>query len=233
MSSGAHLQEYDSELNFATDCWTSPNHHAFIAFTVHFEHQGEPIALLLDSVEVAASHTGMELANAFAEMLEAFGLQRKVGAPASQGFFGRAMLIFDLQINGVMIDNASNNQMMIEAMGEDDHLPHFDGHCARIRCFLHILSLVVKSLVSQFDSRADRAKAAKDKGEQELLALETDLAMCESMPRLPVNGEEEDGGDDDDDNDLVDAMEEMNDEECAEFEENVHPVKLVLVKASG
>lgn len=40
-------------LNFATDAWTSPNHRAFVAITVHLEHEGEPISLLLDVVEVA------------------------------------------------------------------------------------------------------------------------------------------------------------------------------------
>ncbi|TDL29001.1 hypothetical protein BD410DRAFT_695207, partial [Rickenella mellea] len=47
------LQEHDGSLSFATDAWTSPNHKAFIAVTVHFEIDGEPISLLLDLVEVA------------------------------------------------------------------------------------------------------------------------------------------------------------------------------------
>ncbi|PBK85235.1 hypothetical protein ARMGADRAFT_1048098 [Armillaria gallica] len=37
------LQEYDGELNFATDAWTSPNHQAFIVFTLHFIHDGQPV----------------------------------------------------------------------------------------------------------------------------------------------------------------------------------------------
>ena len=28
------VKEYDGELNFATDAWTSPNHRAFMAITV-------------------------------------------------------------------------------------------------------------------------------------------------------------------------------------------------------
>ncbi|KAA1479015.1 hypothetical protein DENSPDRAFT_753489, partial [Dentipellis sp. KUC8613] len=46
------LQEHDGDLNFATDAWTSPNHRAFIALTVHFLFNGEPISILLDLVEV-------------------------------------------------------------------------------------------------------------------------------------------------------------------------------------
>lgn len=72
------MQEYDGNLNFATDAWTSPNHKAFVAFTVHFEHEGTPISMLLDLVEVAKSHSGVNLAEAFAKVLEDFGIQDKV-----------------------------------------------------------------------------------------------------------------------------------------------------------
>lgn len=73
------MKEYDGRLNFATDAWTSPNQRAFIAITVHLEHQGEPLSLLLDLVEVAQSHSGMNLAAAFAKILEEYGISDKVG----------------------------------------------------------------------------------------------------------------------------------------------------------
>lgn len=47
------VKEYDGALNYATDAWTSPNHRAYIAITVHLEQDGKPISLLLDIVEVA------------------------------------------------------------------------------------------------------------------------------------------------------------------------------------
>jgi hypothetical protein len=34
------------------DAWTSPNHRVFVAVTMHFEHNGQPLAMLLDIVEV-------------------------------------------------------------------------------------------------------------------------------------------------------------------------------------
>ncbi len=55
-----------------------PNHRAFVAVTVHFEFEGEELCLPLDIVEVAASHTGEELASAFADMLKDFGIDKKV-----------------------------------------------------------------------------------------------------------------------------------------------------------
>jgi coproporphyrinogen III oxidase len=72
------LQEYEGQLNFATDAWTSPNHKAFVAFTVHFAHEGAPVSMLLDLVEVAKSHSGVNLAAAFAKVLEDFGISDKV-----------------------------------------------------------------------------------------------------------------------------------------------------------
>ena len=47
-----YLQDYDGDINFATDAWTSPNHYAYVALTAHFEVQGQPIAVVLDVVEV-------------------------------------------------------------------------------------------------------------------------------------------------------------------------------------
>ena len=47
------LQEYKGDINFATDAWTSPNHYAYIAITAHFQHQGQPMAIVLDVIEVA------------------------------------------------------------------------------------------------------------------------------------------------------------------------------------
>jgi hypothetical protein len=65
-------------LNFATNAWTSPNHKAYVAVTVHLEIDGVPISMLLDIVKVARSHTGLNLALAFAQILENFGISNKV-----------------------------------------------------------------------------------------------------------------------------------------------------------
>ncbi|KAL6307681.1 hypothetical protein BKA93DRAFT_702144, partial [Sparassis latifolia] len=47
------LQEHDGELNFATDAWTSLNHKALITFTIHLQHKGVLLQMVLDVVEVA------------------------------------------------------------------------------------------------------------------------------------------------------------------------------------
>jgi hypothetical protein len=60
------------------DAWTSPNHRAYVAVTVHFEQEGVPVSMLLDIVQVAESHSGVALAVAFADILESFGISDKV-----------------------------------------------------------------------------------------------------------------------------------------------------------
>ena len=72
------IQETPGKLNFAMDTWTSPNHKAYIGVSVHFKNKGVPVSMLLDLVEVAQSHSGINLAAAFAKILEDFGIENKV-----------------------------------------------------------------------------------------------------------------------------------------------------------
>jgi hypothetical protein len=71
-------QDHDGALNFATDAWTSPNHKAYVAVTVHFAKDGELVSMLLDLIEAAQSHSGLNLATMFAKILEDFGISGKV-----------------------------------------------------------------------------------------------------------------------------------------------------------
>lgn len=73
-----YLQEYEGELHFAADCWTSPNHRPFLALTVHYERDSEAVTWLLDIIEVNKHHTGLELARAFISILENYGIVAKV-----------------------------------------------------------------------------------------------------------------------------------------------------------
>ena len=72
------VQEHVGALNFTTDTWTSPNHKAYVAMTVHFENAGVPVSMLMDIIEVVCSHSGFNLAVAFAKILEEYGIRDKV-----------------------------------------------------------------------------------------------------------------------------------------------------------
>ena len=73
-----HKQEHDGALHFSMDAWTSSNHKAYVTVTVHFENMGKLIMMLLDLVEVTRSHFGFNLTEAFAKILEEFGISDKV-----------------------------------------------------------------------------------------------------------------------------------------------------------
>jgi len=47
---------------------------------VHLEHAGKPLSILLDLIEVDQSHTGINLATAFVNVLKNFGVEKKVSA---------------------------------------------------------------------------------------------------------------------------------------------------------
>jgi hypothetical protein len=40
------------QVHIATDAWTSTNHRAFVAWTVHLHHQGNLLSFVLDIIEV-------------------------------------------------------------------------------------------------------------------------------------------------------------------------------------
>jgi hypothetical protein len=55
------LQDHPGQLHFATDAWTSPNHRAFVAWTVHLEYEGEMLSFLLDVIEIPEVRTSLKL----------------------------------------------------------------------------------------------------------------------------------------------------------------------------
>jgi hypothetical protein len=140
-------QEYEGRLSFATDAWTSPNHRAFIAITVHFQHNGMPLSTLLDVVEVPQSHTGVYLAQGFVKVLEDFGISEKARQHLLSICSIRSVTL--IQILGITADNASANDTMIAEISK--LIPEFGGQATRTRCFLHVINLVVKAILRKFD----------------------------------------------------------------------------------
>ncbi|KAF8837320.1 hypothetical protein BDN67DRAFT_860211, partial [Paxillus ammoniavirescens] len=52
-------------------------------------------------------------------------------------------------ILSITADNASSNDMMMVEL--EGLVAHFGGESARTRCFLHIVNLIAKSLLKQFN----------------------------------------------------------------------------------
>ncbi|GBE82417.1 putative AC9 transposase [Sparassis crispa] len=198
------LQEFDGELNFATNAWTSPNNKAIVVFTVHLHHKGTPLRMVLDVVEVAESHSGVNLAAAFAKMLNEFQIT--------------------IKMLGVTADNATPNDVMIDEL--DDLIELFHGQANHSRCFDHIVNLVAKMLLRQFDVPKGKADTALDEAENSLRELAKDIKLNDTG--------EEGGNDEDEPADNIDGWDDERGalfiEECAELDASVRPVKFVLVK---
>ena len=117
---------------------------------------------------------------------------------------------------------------MIDKLGSI--LDTFPGSTNQTRCFLHIITLVAKSVLCQFELPKASDKDLLSEGAKELVALAEDLEA--NMD--DHNGEDNDDDELEDDNDDEEQgeCEGMSDEEIAKLEECVQPVRLVLGKAS-
>lgn len=122
---------------------------------------------------------------------------------------------------------------MIENLGEliDD----FPGAANQTRCFLHILNLVVKSILRQFDL-PKKKKATRndlddendetwDQAAEELLRLAGDVDIEGNM----MASEEDD---DDNEEGWIDEREEMTEDELRDLSASVAPVRLLLTKVT-
>ncbi|EEB92003.1 hypothetical protein MPER_09550, partial [Moniliophthora perniciosa FA553] len=132
--------EHPGQINIATDAWTSPNHRAFCAFTAHLWHEGQLLCFLLDIVEVPESHTGQNLAHVFHAIVQSYGIEDKV-----LGFTG---------------DNATSNDTQTDHL--DVNLLNFFNSPNRVRCYNHILNLIVKALLKPFGSRVQMDEDVTD-----------------------------------------------------------------------
>ena len=127
-------------------------------------------------------------------------------------------------------DNASNNDKMVEKL--EDLLPAFSsGNHAR--CFTHVLNLIAKSLLKQFDV-VQKTETNDDLTEEEteLLNLAKDLDEEELTTAQENDNEDGEIDEDDDLEDWVDEVAALTPEEHKMLEEDIHPVKMVLVKVS-
>lgn len=127
------------------------------------------------------------------------------------------------QILSITCDNALANYEMIKQLAL--LVDAFPGETNRTRCFAHILNLIAKSLLKQFDVPKKKADEALSDMEKELEAL------AEGLEFDSKEGVEDMEGADDIDG-LVNEVALMSDDECNTLQEATLPVRLVLVKVA-
>jgi hypothetical protein len=114
----------------------------------------------------------------------------------------------------------------------EDLLPAFSSG-NRARCFTHILNLIAKSLLKQFDV-AKKAEVDGELNEEEAKLLNLADGLEREELTVAQEGDVEDGGieEDDDLGDWVDEVEALTPEEREMLEGDIRPVKMMLVKVS-
>ena len=117
-----------------------------------------------------------------------------------------------------------------------DDLPNrivtFPGDENRARCFNHVVALVAKGSIRQFDVPKGKADAALDEAERELNELAEGIDIEDEKMRAEWEGNDEDDEDNEDDDGWVDEVARLSVADREELEANITPVRLVLVKVS-
>jgi hypothetical protein len=113
---------------------------------------------------------------------------------------------------------------MIEHLA--DILTEFPGSANRTRCYAHILNLVAKAIMKQFDAPKGKVNGFE-------AALEEFADELETEPEdilTEAEGDEASGDDATDDEIIDESRREMSEEEISALDESVKPVRLVLFK---
>ena len=107
-------------------------------------------------------------------------------------------------------------------------LDDFPGSANQTRCFAHVLNLVVKSIISQFDLPKNKNGKDLKEATKELLSLADNIEVEEEVSSR--DGEDGEAGEDDNIEGWVDEHTLMDEEELEELEESVEPVHVLLTK---
>ena len=128
-------------------------------------------------------------------------------------------------------DNASNNEKMADEM--EHLLPAFSSG-NRVRCFTHVLNLIAKSLLKQFETAKKSENEDDDFTEEEAELLTLAENLDEEEFSAAEEKMDEDGGavEEDSMDEWVDEVDALTPDECLLLEDEIRPVKMVLVKVS-
>jgi hypothetical protein len=108
----------------------------------------------------------------------------------------------------------------------------FPGPKNQTRCFTHVLNLIAKSVIRQFDVPKAEQNETLDNRIQQLQVLAADIDLEEESTR---NGVEIGSDENEEDNvdGWIDERERMSADDVEMLDESVQPVRFMLVKVIG
>jgi hypothetical protein len=142
------LQKSLSWIHFSIDMWTAPQKTGFQAIVVHWADADtrHVECALLSLKEFKGSHSGEEQARVFIEVIKEAGLQGKLGC--------------------FTMDNATSNDKMLHYIANE--IKNFDPILRRVRCFGHIINLVIQAFLF----------GAKNRGGEDLMDQEEAINLA-------------------------------------------------------
>ena len=106
----------------------------------------------------------------------------------------------------------------------------FKGQESQTRCFTHILNLIAKSIIRQFDTpKAQYGGRILDEATMALMELAGDIE-CEEQVMAERGDHREDDEEDENTEDWVDERDTMSEEQLGALDGTARPVRLMLVK---
>ncbi|EUC67723.1 AC9 transposase, putative, partial [Rhizoctonia solani AG-3 Rhs1AP] len=159
------LKHACGRVSITSDLWTDEMERPFMAVTGHFINANKmSVVVLLAFRFVDGSHDGPTLARHLFAVLEEYKIVDKVGS--------------------ITLDNASNNDTMMEALQERMHAEgyvDFEMNGNRVRCFPHIINLAVNAFLdalggcsaAYLDKAKEHGYTPSDKTLDYLEALDT------------------------------------------------------------
>jgi hypothetical protein len=113
-------------------------------------------------------------------------------------------------------------------------LTEFSGAASRTRCFAHIVNLVAKTVIRQFDMPHAMDKTLANKVLIKLRSLADGIEAEEQITRASESKEDDDDDvNDDNDEGWVDEREEMEQRDLESLEVDVQPARKVLMKVGS
>ncbi|OAV91383.1 hypothetical protein PTTG_27972 [Puccinia triticina 1-1 BBBD Race 1] len=134
------LNAHKGALYLGVDAWQSPNGFDILGTVIYRLVEGSNSdmkleAMPLDFLWLSCSHTGEYLAKTVALVVEKFGIKDK--------------------ICGLVSNNAKNNKVMVREL-KKLQWPRFRGEADWIRCFAHILNLIVQAILRPFGNKKQK-----------------------------------------------------------------------------
>src|SRR5579859_1340301 len=129
-----HFAMAVSNIHISCDMWSSPNNYALLGVGGHFtnpDHRQR--TSMIGMPRVSGAHTGVNIASVVADVLQLYNIGQRLGY--------------------MMLDNATNNDTAVKAVHDElaereiEPLTIMTTGERRLRCFRHILNLVVKALL--------------------------------------------------------------------------------------